>query len=104
MNSKDKEKRCERIVFCADKDDEDRSRLFSKVSKLLQILLDSDYVAVVRYDEPEMGIIVIEFEHDENADAWGVCNPEWVTEDELFYIENMNDKNSDEIEDTKIYE
>ena len=87
----------ERIIFCQDNYDNDRNKLFEAVSTQLRLLLDAGYVAVVRYDEPGLGIVVIEFQHDEHAEPWGVWSPVWISpeEEEKIWIERdeVNDKN-----------
>ena len=78
--------RCQTIIFVADEKDTTRQLLFTKVAQQLKLLLEAGYVAIVKYDEPNMGIVVIEFEHDERFESWGVCSPVWVTEDEEWAI------------------
>jgi len=56
--------------------------MFTEISIQLCILLKQGYAAVVRYDEPGLGIVVIEFEHDENLEYWGCSTPMWVTAEE----------------------
>ena len=84
-------KRFQRIVFSQDNYDNDRDKLFEVIKNFLRILLDSGHVAVIRYDEPGLGIVVIDFEHDECFDAWGIANPVWITEDEEIYLANRNE-------------
>lgn len=78
--------RCYEQIVIKQKDDETREDLFKKVAAQLQILLEEKYIAVVRYDEPGLGIIVIEFEHDNNLDDWGNALPMWVTHEEAENI------------------
>lgn len=82
--------RYQQLVFSKDSY-ESKEEFFNVIAQQLKILLDAGYVAVVRYDEPGLGIVVIEFEHDENLDAWGVANPVWITEDEEIYLSNRNE-------------
>lgn len=69
------------IVFSLD-NYENKDELFDVLAKQLRLLLDAGYLAVVRYDEPGLGIIVIEFEHDEYLEYWGCTKPMWVTPEE----------------------
>lgn len=77
----DDNKKHETIVFSLD-NYENKDELFNTIAKQLQLLLDAGYLAVVRYDEPGLGIIVIEFEHNEYLEFWGVNKPMWVTPEE----------------------
>lgn len=90
------EKRFQRIVLCVDDYDGDKDKLFNAVGKQLQILLDSHYITVVHYDEPSLGVIIIDFEHDETFDPWGCANPVWITEEENFYLDSIEDEEENE--------
>ena len=79
------EKYCEKITF-AKKDKETKEELFQRVGTFLNMLLEEGYIAVVRYDEPGLGIVVIEFEHDEGLEYWGCNNPMWITSEEADEI------------------
>lgn len=79
------EKYCQQIVLKT-KEEETNEEFFKRVGNQLQILLEEGYYAVVRYDEPGLGIVVIEFEHDEYLDYWGCNRPMWVTEEEAEKI------------------
>lgn len=85
------EKRYQEIVFSVQDFDGGKEEMFNTVAQQLKILLDAGYLAVVRYDEPGLGIIIIDFEHDEHFDAWGIANPVWITEDEEIYLANRNE-------------
>ncbi len=84
--------RSNEIVFCK-KNEETKEELFQRVSKQLELLLEAGYIAVVRYDEPGLGIIVIEFEHDERLEYWGCSQPMWVTPEEADKIICMREDN-----------
>lgn len=71
----------ETVVF-QKKDDETKEELFQRVGEQLRLLLEEGYLAVVRYDEPGLGIVVIEFEHDEHFEFWGCNQPVWITLEE----------------------
>jgi len=80
-------------ITLAKKDVETKEDFFQRISKQLELLLEEDYVAVVRYDEPGLGIVVIEFEHDNNLDDWGCTRPMWVTPEEAEKIVCMRENN-----------
>ena len=86
----------EQIAFSIE-DYSSEEELFSVVAKQLNILLNAGYIAVVRYDgDPDLGVVVIEFEHNEIIDSWGVYNPYWLTEDEMDMIVCRRENNSQE--------
>ena len=82
----------EQIVFCKENYNDNVDELFNVVSKQLRLLLDAGYIAVVRYDEPSFGIVVIEYEHDEHEDAFGCANPVWITAEEEEMILNSREE------------
>lgn len=94
----DNNRRHEQIVFCKDDYNGDKDKLFQVITTQVRILLDAGYLVIVRYDEPELGIVVVEFEHNEYLDPWGAAYPVWMTEDEEFkfnqYIESLDETNS----------
>ena len=87
----DDKKRFEQIVF-TEEQFKDQVGLYHAVAQQLRLLMDAGYIAVVRLDE--VGIIVIEYEHNERFDPWGVANPYWLTEDELLTIDYSNESYS----------
>ena len=96
------EKRYQRIVFCMDEFGGTKEGLFEAVAQQLKLLLESNHVAVVRYDEPALGIVVIDFEHDEHyGDVWGIANPYWITEEELWSLENSDEEEEEENDDNQ---
>ena len=78
----------QQIVLKIDDYANDKEKLFEVIGKQLQILLDSGYLAVVKYDEPGLGIVVIEFENNEKLDALGCYNPVWLNEEEEDFLLN----------------
>lgn len=80
------------IVFLR-KDDETKEELFQRVGEQLKLLLEAGYLAVVRYDEPGLGIVVIDFEHNDILDDWGCVQPMWVTPEEADKIVCMREGN-----------
>ena len=83
------EKHYEEMVFAIDRyswnctNDEARTAMWKDIAKFLQLLTKNDYVAVVYDDDTD--IIVVQYNHDEHKDAWGVPNPYWITDDEYYY-------------------
>ena len=69
---------------------EQRQLLWEKVTQTIYTLTLFDYICVV-YDD-DIDVIVIQFEHNENKEYYGIPNPKWISEDE--YEEFLNYKNS----------
>lgn len=68
--------RVNNIIICKDqyKTQEDFE---NAIKKAVMVLLDNDYIMTVRYDEPGLGIVCIDFE---NADeSTGGAFPYWLT-------------------------
>ena len=91
----DRKPKYSQIVF-----DEDRftneSEMFAEIAVQLSILLKQGYIAVVRYDEPSLGIAMVEFEHDEHFEPWGCSTPMWVTAEEAEEVLNRRCQNKSE--------
>lgn len=82
------------IVFSREKN-ETKEELFQRVGEQLKLLLEAGYLAVVRYDEPGLGIVVINFEHNDILENWGCIQPMWVTPEEAEKIVDMREKNEE---------
>lgn len=54
------------------------------IKKMVLSLLDNRQIMTVRYDEPGLGIVVIEFNPDEQE--FGARYPCWLTPDEEFSV------------------
>lgn len=50
------------------------------IKKAVMVLLENNYIMTVRWDEKGFGILVIEFEHDDQS--LGAPYPYWLTPDE----------------------
>lgn len=83
------------IVFSRGKD-ETKEELFQRVGEQLKLLLEAGYLAVVRYDEPGLGIVVIEFEHNEYLEPWGGNVPMWVTSEEYEGVWRIRNEKNEE--------
>lgn len=64
--------------------------MWKDIGKFLQILIHNDNIAVVRYDD--CGIYVVEYEHDENHEAYGYIQPVWVDPDKVIYAEEVDEE------------
>lgn len=47
------------------------------IKKAVMVLLDNEYIMTVRYDEPGLGIVCIDFEHDDPS--IGCDYPYWLS-------------------------
>ena len=50
------------------------------IKKAVMVLLDNEYIMTVRYDEPGLGIVCIDFEHDDPS--IGCAYPYWLSPSE----------------------
>ena len=50
------------------------------IKKAVMVLLDNEYIMTVRYDEPGLGIVCIDFEHDDPS--IGCHYPYWLSPSE----------------------
>ena len=50
------------------------------IKKMVMCLLDNRQIMTVRYDEPGLGIVVIEFNSDDQS--WGAHYPYWLSPEE----------------------
>ena len=72
-----------RITLCRDnyKSKEDFEQA---VKTTVMLLLDAHYIMTVKYDEPGLGIVCIDYNH---ADAsWGSHYPHWLSVEEYESI------------------
>ncbi len=88
----------QQIVLSQDSYNNDKDKLFEAIKDFLRIVLDSGHIAVIRYDEPELGIVEIQYEHDENIEPWGGYNPIWLNSDEEDMIICSREENCCDIE------
>ena len=50
------------------------------INKAVMVLLDNEYIMTVRYDEPGLGIVCIDFERDDPSIGWKY--PYWLSPSE----------------------
>lgn len=68
--------------------------MWTEVQKLLSVLCNADYKAVVRWDDRGIGILVVEFGHNgPDLDSTLV----WLQDDE--YVASWRSKDSEDYED-----
>ena len=71
------EKLYNEMVFCVENYN-DKYQMFLDIGTTLKTLLENEYIVVVRYDEPALGIVILEYEHDEHDNPYGCANPVWM--------------------------
>ena len=47
------------------------------IKKAVMVLLDNDYIMTVRYDEPGLGIVCIDYNHSD--EIYGNRHPHWLS-------------------------
>lgn len=77
------DKRFDAIEFSTSNYNGDNDKMFEAINAVIRVLLDGQYIVVVRYDEPGLGVVIVEFGHDDRLDYWGVPNPMWLTPEEM---------------------
>lgn len=77
------------IVFCKDKYETETDWELA-IGNAVMMLLNADYIMTVRYDEKGLGIVVIEFEHDERS--YGGAYPYWLEPEEIEQVIFNNEK------------
>jgi len=63
------------------------------IKKAVMVLLDNEYIMTVRYDEPGLGIVCIDYEHSDQS--YGDAYPYWLspTEWERLILDDEVDNN-----------
>lgn len=67
------------LVICRD-NYESQEKFESAIKNAVMLLLDADYIMTVRYDEPSLGIVVINYEAADQS--WGCPYPYWLSPEE----------------------
>lgn len=67
------------IVICKNKYDS-QEEFESAVKRAIMVLLENDYIMTVRWDEKGLGILVIEYEDDNQSR--GAAYPYWLYPEE----------------------
>ena len=67
------------IVICRE-DYKSQEAFEDAIKKAVMVLLDNNYIMTVRYDEKGLGIVAIDFEH--NDQSFGAPYPYWLTPEE----------------------
>ena len=65
------------LVVCKD-NYKNKEEFYKALQDALMVILNNEYECVVRYDEPEFGIIVFEYDYDRNK-GYGNALPYWLT-------------------------
>ena len=73
-----------RIVICRD-NHESQEEFENAIRDAIMLLMNEGYVMVVRYDEPGLGIVCIDFDYDD-IELSG-HHPCWITPDEWEVVD-----------------
>ena len=68
-----------KIVICKE-DYETTEDWENAIKKAIMVLLDNNYIMTVEYDEKGLGIVVIEYNYDD--ECYGCHYPYWLSPDE----------------------
>lgn len=66
---------------------------FNAISTAVKLLLQAGYIMTVRYDEPGLGIVCIEFENEDRR--MGAPYPYWLTNEEQELVDDYRYHNED---------
>lgn len=80
----------ETIIF-QKKKNEFREEFFQRISEQIRLLLEEEYLVVVRCDDLGHEIVIIEFEHDNNFVNYGCSQPVWITPEEEKRLFSMDE-------------
>lgn len=72
------------IVFARESYHNSRDQMYQAVAQQLRLLMENNYVCKI-YDD-DVDIIVIEYEHDEHKEPWGVTDLIWASPEEVEYL------------------
>ncbi|MBQ8043682.1 MAG: hypothetical protein IJ272_05980 [Clostridia bacterium] len=91
------------IVFCKEDFNNNIEEMFNTIGKQLQILTQCGNICTFYADEVNMGIYVIQYEHDDrhprdDFSYFGVVNPYWLTPEEVDEVENYRNSKETEVE------
>lgn len=77
------------IIFAKENYGNSRRKMMAAVAQQLDTLFKNNYICIVREDG--LGIIVVEFEHDNRIVDYGVPNPYWLTSNELWKLKTIKE-------------
>ena len=80
------------IVICKE-DYHSQEEFENAIKKAVMVLLDNNYIMTIRWDEKGFGILVIEFEHDDQS--LGAPYPYWLTPEEWESVVYSNEEGDD---------
>ena len=78
-----------RITLCKD-NYESESEFENAIKTAIMLLLNANYIMTVKYDEPGLGIVCIDFDHDD--ECLGCDYPRWLSPDEFETIVNAKEQ------------
>lgn len=82
-------KKVNNIVVCKD-DFPCEEEFQNAIKRAVMVLLENNYIMTIKYDEPGLGIVVIEFDYAD--ESLGSYYPEWLLPDEYESIVWEEDK------------
>ena len=81
------------LIFCPDAYQGNTLDMWQDISKFLEIVIKNENICTIKQED--FGIIVVDYEHDESIDYWGVCQPLWLTPDEQEAVEQYRSMRDD---------
>lgn len=84
------------IVFSVEQFDNDVDKMYDAIGKQIALLMKTENICVVYDDATD--IIVIEYEHNEKRNYFGVYQPMWLSPMEIEAIESCRENNCKELD------
>lgn len=79
------DKEYNQIVFTREQFDNDVDKMYDAIGKQIALLMKTENICVIYDDDTD--IIVIQYEHNEKRDYFGVYQPIWLAPHEIEAIE-----------------
>lgn len=79
------------IVFTRAQFDNDVYKMYEAIGKQIALLMITDNICVIYDDDKD--IIIIQYEHNDKHDYFGVHQPMWLSPDEIEAIERCRENN-----------
>ena len=75
-----------RIVVCME-DYKNKEEFENAIKEAVKVLLDNNYIMTIRWDDKGLGIVVIDFNHDDQS--YGDYYPYWLLPEEIEIVDEI---------------
>lgn len=90
------------LVICKDRYN-DEYEFEDAIKTAVMLLLQNNYIMTIKYDEPGLGIVVIDYEYDDQS--FGCHYPYWLLpeEAEKLYVDLNNEEDENDSTSSEIF-